>query len=391
MTVVHFPASTARPGRFPRVGGGARPRPAPAPARDAGTQDPMEVTLHLAARARVDITDVRDLAAEACQGALGGFAHCAYCSPHTTAGYLPPSLVARLQVRSRGLGPYIELLRTIFPENAGYSHDELARRTELTPSQRRTEPRNGDSHLAFIGGGLRAYVTAPSSGADPVLFIDLDGMSGGRPRQRSTRLVGFNGEVEVARRTIPVRVSPGPIDAVDLQDPRHGLYQEIDELLARHGVAKGRVHLALAPGELGACLTVNEYETLLMRDDMADVLQDPLRFAARRTRHLWADPAGGAQSAIECARGDLARAVGRFVDAAGLGASWIEHILRLIVAVPTSRFLLTRRSIDLLVSDDQCPGRGQVFHGRYQAAVLLQWHRAARHTRAIDVRVARFS
>ena len=43
----------------------------------------------------------------------------------------------------------------MFPEGAGYQHDELHLRTERSDEQRQTERRNGDSHLAFIGAGLR--------------------------------------------------------------------------------------------------------------------------------------------------------------------------------------------------------------------------------------------
>ena len=32
--------------------------------------------------------------------------------------------------------PYIDLFRTMFPEGAGYEHDKLDRRTELTEAQK---------------------------------------------------------------------------------------------------------------------------------------------------------------------------------------------------------------------------------------------------------------
>ena len=70
---------------------------------------------------------------------------------HTTAGYLPQSFAARLGSGPQGVRPYIDLFTTVFPEGAGYHHDDLDRRTELTAEQRPTEPTNADSHLAFIG------------------------------------------------------------------------------------------------------------------------------------------------------------------------------------------------------------------------------------------------
>src|SRR5207248_1582454 len=145
---------------------------------------PLEATLQVIPRARVDVIDVRQLAAETFEHAFDAYARCDYCSHHTTAGYLPQSFVARLQAKSPAVGLYVEILRSVFPEDAGYLHDELARREDLTPAQRRVEPQNGDSHLAFIGGGLRACVTYRTARPSPVYLIDLDGVAAGRPRPR---------------------------------------------------------------------------------------------------------------------------------------------------------------------------------------------------------------
>ena len=57
----------------------------------------------------------------------------------------------------------------------------------------------------------------------PVYFVDLDGAYEGTPRRRVTRLVGYNGEEEVARIAIQVPVSRHPIEAVSLKDPALGL------------------------------------------------------------------------------------------------------------------------------------------------------------------------
>ena len=72
-------------------------------------------------------------------------------SSHTTAGFLDRSLAARLTPES--VPGYLEAFRALFPENAGYEHDRLDRRNDLDPKQRAIEPRNADSHLAFIAGG----------------------------------------------------------------------------------------------------------------------------------------------------------------------------------------------------------------------------------------------
>ena len=76
---------------------------------------------------------------------------------------------------------YINVFRTMFPEGAGYEHDKIDRRTELTEAQKPEEPRNADSHLAFMAGALRTCVTYRNRPNEPVCFIDLDGVHEGGP------------------------------------------------------------------------------------------------------------------------------------------------------------------------------------------------------------------
>ncbi len=125
---------------------------------------------------------------------------------------------------------------------------------------------------------------------------------------------------------MPVSASH-PVDAVNLKEARLGLYDQLGELIATHGVEKGRVRLDLASGEQFASLTVNEYETLLMRYDLAEVLKNPLRFAAQKAKHAWDDPRAVPSKTIDYAKYDLVRAVNRLVDALGLAESAIERVL----------------------------------------------------------------
>src|SRR5262245_2135355 len=80
------------------------------------------------------------------------------------------------------------------------------------------------------------------------------------------------------------------VESNNLKNPSLGVYERCAELVARHGVSKGRIRLALAPGERHAGLTVNEYETLLMRHDLSEVLRDPLRFMAEKAGHILGNP-----------------------------------------------------------------------------------------------------
>jgi hypothetical protein len=352
---------------------------------------PLELALEITPQARFDVVDVRALATVRHGAAFENYSRCLYSSPHTTAGYLPQSLASRLTTRTEGVGQYLEIYRSVFPEGAGYRHDQLELRDELAPEQRQVEPTNGDSHLAFIAGGLRACVSYLTRRRGPVFFIDLDGMHGGTPRRRVTTLVGYDSEEVIARTTFRVPVSPHPINAVNLKDPALGLYAQLAEFIGRHEVAKGRVKLELASGEQNASLTVNEYETLLMQHDLAEVLRNPLRFAAEKARHAWNDPRAVPARAKEYAKYDFVRALNELLDAFGLSASRVERLLARALEVPASRFLRMKRSIDVLVSDRQRPGQGAVVEGTYQTPILIQWRRARQGVRVIDVTLTRFS
>jgi len=350
---------------------------------------PLEVALQISPRARRDVVDVRARAAQQYGRAFEDYSHCLYYSPHTTAGYLPQSLASRLATQPQ-IGRYLDLFQTVFPEGAGYLHDQLHLRGELAPDQREVEPTNGDSHLAFIAGGLHSCVSYRTHRPGPVYFIDLDGMNGVTPRRRATTLVGYNDEIVVAKTTLQVPVSSHPISAVNLKDPRLGLYGQLTEFIERHDVAKGRVRLDLGSGEQYASLTVNEYETLLMQHDLAEVLRNPLRFAAEKARHAWNDPRAVPGKALDYAKYDLVRAANRLVDAVGLGASLIERIVARALEAPVSRFLRMKRTVNLLVSDSGSIGRGTVVDGTYQAPILVQWRNADRGARSVDVTLTRF-
>ena len=271
---------------------------------------PLELSLDITPRGRLDVIDVRAQAAATYGDVFEQYNRCLYCSLHTTAGYLPQSFAARLGSGPQAVRPYIDLFTTVFPEGAGYHHDDLDRRTELTAEQRPIEPTNADSHLAFIGSGLRACVSYVTRRPGPVSFIDLDGINAGKPRRRMTTLVGYDSEIEVAKTTLHVPVSAThPVDAVNLKDSRLGLY---DRARRAHQEARRgeRAHPSAvsAPGEQFASLTVNEYETLLMRYDLAEVLKNPLRFAAQKAKHAWDDPRAVPSKAIDYAKYDLVRA-----------------------------------------------------------------------------------
>jgi thiamine phosphate synthase YjbQ (UPF0047 family) len=342
---------------------------------------PLDLTLELAPRARFDVVELRSHFAAAHE-ALAAFPHCLYWSSHTTAGFLDRSLSARLSAQH--VPTYVEAFRTVFPEGAGYEHDRLERRQDLEPAQRAIEPRNADSHLAFIASGLRPCVTHPNRPGEAVCFVDLDGMVDGRPRRRLTRLIGFRREQPVQKTRIHVPVSGHQIDSINLKDPRLGICDQLAEFVARAGVAKGRLRLVLDPAERHSALTVNEYETLLMNHDLAEVLRNPIRFAAERGLHALANPRAVPAKTLGYAKYDFVRVLNQGLDAFGLRGSVVEKLLARTLAVPAARFFRMRRSVSLLVSNRE-DGTHGIIEGTYQSPILVQWQKAPRQTRVLEV------
>jgi hypothetical protein len=314
-----------------------------------------EITLEMRPRARFEVIDVRRRVRETCGPILERYPWLLYCSYHTTAGYLDQGLASRLTARRNGVTPYLHAFQTVFPEGAGYQHDELHLREELSEEQRRTEPRNGDSHLAFIGAGLRSCVAYHERPNEPVYFIDLDGVNGACARRRVTSIVGFTEERVVARDRFRIPAAAQPVDSVNLKDPSLGLFDRIQTLIDRHGVMKGRVQLTLAETDRRAALTVNEYETLLMQRDLRDVICDPFRFMVKQPCRL------------------------------------LDRLRRIRTSTMTwTRFLRLQRSISLLVSDCAVTGGSRVVHGKYQSPILVQWGLDGGSVRELDVCLTQF-
>ena len=351
---------------------------------------PLEVSLSLTPRARVDVINVSAQLEAASPGFKNRFQRTLYCSFHTTAGYLEQTLCSRLRYDESSLHEYVRSFQRLFPPDAGYRHDDLHLRTELTEEQRRLEPRNGDSHLTYIGSGLRscvAYVNRPDTAA---YFIDLDGMNGAASRSRLTSVIGYDHEQVVDRMRLSVPLSAHPVDSVNIRDPRLGLLEELTAAITRHDISKGRIELALAPSERNAGLTVNEYETLLMKHDLHEVLRNPLRFMAEKGRNMVTDPKAIPHKTLNYAKYDFVQVVNKILDTLGASNSPIERIVDKLMAVPAARFLRMKRSVSLLVTDREIHGRGRIVQGTYQSPILVQWDRAASGHRVLDVTVSRF-
>lgn len=351
---------------------------------------PAEITLTLTPRSRLDVIDVSKRIASECSDFASRFRRALYTSPHTTAGYLEQSLCARLSHDPRSLEEYLAAFQGLFPPDAGYQHDELQLRNELSKEQKKTEPRNGDSHLTFIGSGLRNCVSYVNHPGTPAYFIDLDGVNGSTTRRRTTTVIGFNRERKMGSDRIRVPVSEHPVDSVNIKDPRLGIFEYLSRMVEKYDIDKGRVDLSLAPGERNAGLTVNEYETLLMRHDLAEVIRNPLRFVAEKGKNMVVDPMAIPHKTINYAKYDLVQVVNKILDVLGASNSPIERIVDKLLAVPASRFLRMKRSVSLLISDGEVHGKGKIVQGTYQSPILVQWDRAKAETRQLEISFSRF-
>src|SRR6185312_12727553 len=224
---------------------------------------PTELRLTLAPQRRFEAIDVTRRIVQEAGDVLRRHRRALYCSLHTTAGYLDQSLSSRLRTDGN-VSQFFGSFHALFPEGAEYHHDRMELRTELSDAQKVVEPRNADSHLTYMGAGLRNCVTYQTRPDAPVYFIDLDGTHDATRRHRTTAVVAYDRERVVAATSVVVPMSKHPIDSVNLADRRLGLMDQVNELLAKSGLERGRVDLAIEPGERHVGLTVNEYETLLM-------------------------------------------------------------------------------------------------------------------------------
>ena len=349
-----------------------------------------EINLTISPSSRFEAIDVRKRLAEEYGDSLERHRRALYCSLHTTAGYLDPSLLARLRHRSDHLELFFRAFRVLFPPGAPYRHDQMDERTELSEAQRKVEPKNADSHLTFMGAGMRNCVTYPNDTDAPVYFVDLDGESEGMRRERTTTVLAYDHERVVGRETIAVPVSRHPIDSVNLADARTGFMNRVDQLLAASGIEKGRVDITLEPAQRNAGLTVNEYETLLMTHDLVDVLKDPLRFAALKGKHILDDPLAVPGKTLNYARYDFVRVFNSLVEVFGLDNSAVEKLAAKLLAVPARRFLRMKRRISFPATDQGGSGRARLVRGTYQSPILVQWGRAEKQVRSVEVSLVRF-
>jgi thiamine phosphate synthase YjbQ (UPF0047 family) len=351
---------------------------------------PFEIPLTLSPEARFDVINVAAAIREKFGDLSSRYRKALYCSLHTTAGYLDQRICSRLRNSRSHLEPFFRVFQSLFPQDAGYYHDQLQLRSELSDAQRQCEPQNADSHLTFIGAGLKNCVTYFNHPGMPVYFIDLDGMHHNVRRSRQTTILAYNTEEVVHTGRIAIPMSHHSIDSVNLKDPRYGFFEQVDSLLDLYDIEKGRVDISLARKEQHAGLTVNEYENLLIQKDLVEVLKDPLMYVARKGKSFLSDPSAMRGKAKNYATYDLVHIFNELMDALQVGRSVIERIVSRVFSVPASRFLGMKRNISLLVSNREATGAGRLVQGTYQSPILIQWQKPQHQERYLDIAITRF-
>src|SRR4029078_9213587 len=175
---------------------------------------PTELRLTLAPQRRFEAIDVTRRIVQEAGDVLRRHRRALYCSLHTTAGYLDQSLSTRLRTDGN-LSQLFGSFHALFPAGAASRHARMELRPELSDAQKVVEPRNADSHLTYIGAGLRNCVTYHTRPDGPVSFINFDGTNAARGGRRTTAVLAYDAERIVSRVSVRVPVSKHPIDSVN--------------------------------------------------------------------------------------------------------------------------------------------------------------------------------
>ena len=352
---------------------------------------PTELTLTLAPQRRFEAIDVNQRINNEFGDVLRKHRRALYASFHTTAGYLDQSLSVRLHHRHDLVSQFFRAFHALFPQGGEYRHDQMHLRSELSDAQKIVEPKNADSHLTFIGAGMRNCVTYRTRPDSPVYFIELDGKTDVLSRQRKTTVVAYDHDEIVARTSITIPVSKHSIDSINLADPKLGLLERVNEIVARAGVERARVDLIVDPSERNVGLTVNEYETLLMQHDLIEVLRNPMRFARIKAGNMINDPRAIPGKTLNYAKYDVVHVLNSLMEALRLDQGSFERLVAKVMSLPARRFLRSRR-VSFLAGSDRESNVPKLLRGTYQSPILVQWQPPAeKQERHIDIVVVQFS
>jgi hypothetical protein len=195
----------------------------------------------------------------------------------------------------------------------------------------------------------------------------------------------YNQETVAYRGTFAIPTQTAhPIDAFNLRDPQYGLFAHLQHLIELYGIEHGRIDIRLAPKERHVGLTVNEYETMLMRNDLPEVLRDPLRYMLRHSKALLSNPAAIPAKMRDYAIYDLIHLYNEVMDNVQIGRSILERGLSFLSG-PALRLFRLKRSIQLFISGPGEAGRERIMQGIYQSPILIQYQQAEQGARGLEI------
>jgi len=351
---------------------------------------PQEISLDISPDYRFEIIDISKRISDLINGDRDRFLKTTYCSFHTTAGFLDQNLCSRLNHQKERIRSYITAFQQLFPINANYRHDVMELRDELSEAQRRVEPKNADSHLTFIGSGLKNCVTYRNQPNLPVYFIELDGVSENVHRTRKSNAMFYNHEELVYQQKIKVPLSKHPIDSVNLRDPKLGYLDKLNDILSKYEIENGRIDISLDPTERFAGLTVNEYETLLMTYDLVQILRNPMKFMGKKGKYLLKHPGKIPTRTKDYAKYDFVQIFNELIDSFGMSQSVFEKLLARVIALPAEKFLGVKRNISFLISNNGSNDSAKIVQGRYQSPILVQWKESSNASRTLTLTITRY-
>jgi hypothetical protein len=155
-------------------------------------------------------------------------------------------------------------------------------------------------------------------------------------------------------------------------------------LIEVSGIEHGRIDIRLAPRERHVWLTVNEYETMLMRNDLPDVLRDPLRYMLQHSKALLSHPAAIPAKMRDYALYDLIHLYNEVMDNVQIGRALLERGLSFLSG-PASRLFRLKRGMQLFISGRGEAGRERIMQGLYQSPILIQYQQAEQGVRGLEI------
>jgi len=361
---------------------------------------PTVTTLGLSARSRLDMHNVSQILAEAENGCFTSYDKVAIASMHTTAGFLEQPFATKLGNSEEGIGHLVRSAHRLFPEGAPYWHDQMELRDELSEEQRKVEPLNADSHLAFICLGLCNSVQYNFDPKDPIYFIDLDGESRGTFRSRKLLAIGYNDTDCVHEEVLSIEMPDRDRCALDLSKN----FNDLQALASEHKIRQGLVTFELDSGESHAGITVNEFETLLVERDITDVLLNPLKYMLSNVSEFARKPLMLPRQAKKILMYELHLAIRDGLKLAGRSVSAVEYLAeRLHMRLPLLEYVIDRianpieaRWMNLgskarfLINAENGEPSGSIKVGTYQSPILIQWRRPDSDKRKLRARLLRF-